>query len=555
MNSTKPALTWVICTLHRLLTRPKSSGEIIVLTAGFLTVAANLNFFATALEVFEPKPANWPFLISLILSVAALFVLLLSALCHRILVKPVLIAVLLLSAVLAYFTQAYGTVFDTQMIANALETNQAEAADLLTPAMLLWVGLLGILPALVVWAVPLHFPPWRTETMARLKLAGVAVLVPTFHLRCLAVITSVSCASIGKLRIRRCRLLPMLSVARHFLRKAPARNAQHIQIASDAQREPGDAHRELVIMVVGETVRADHWGLNGYVRDTTPKLRAAGVVNFPDFWSCGTSTAISVPCMFSNLGHRSFDRDTAVATDNALDVLARAGVNVLWRDNNSSSKGVADRVTYQDFRTPEINPMCEEGECRDEGMLHELQDWIDQQKGDMLIVLHQMGNHGPAYYKRYPRMFERFTPACTTSDLGSCSAEEVSNAYDNAILYTDDFLSKVIGLLKANTANFETAMFYVSDHGESLGEYGLYLHGTPYALAPDAQRHVPAVLWLGDSIKADIVTSSLPDRSRRRWSHDNVFTTLLGFFEVRSGSYRADLDILEHSKVEFSAQH
>lgn len=555
MNSTKPVTTRVVRSLHRLLTRPKSSGEIIVLTAVFLTVASNLNFFAAALEVFEPKPANWPFLISLILSVAALFVLLLSAVCHRILIKPVLIAVLLLSAVLAYFAHAYGTVFDQQMIANALETNQAEAADLLTPAMLLWVGLLGVLPAIGIWAVPLRFPPWRTETMARLKLAGVAALVPILSF---AMFSGHYVSLLREHRQVTNKAVPtfaMLSAARHFVRKSPARGAQHIQIASDAKREPGDAHRELIIMVVGETVRADHWGLNGYVRDTTPKLRAAGVLNFPDFWSCGTSTAISVPCMFSNFGHREFDRDTAIATDNALDVLARAGVSVLWRDNNSSSKGVADRVTYQDFRTPETNPKCVEGECRDEGMLHGLQEWIDQQKGDMLIVLHQMGNHGPAYYKRYPRMFERFTPACATSDLGSCSAEEVSNAYDNAILYTDDFLAKVIGFLKANTANFETAMFYVSDHGESLGEYGLYLHGTPYALAPEAQRHVPAVMWLGESIKADIVTSSLQDRRRRRWSHDNVFATLLGFFEVRSGSYRADLDILERSKVEFSAQH
>jgi lipid A ethanolaminephosphotransferase len=173
----------------------------------------------------------------------------------------------------------------------------------------------------------------------------------------------------------------------------------------------------------------------------------------------------------------------------------------------------------------------------------------------MLIVLHQMGNHGPAYYKRYPKAFEKFTPICATSDLGSCTSEELNNTYDNAVLYTDHFLSKVIDLLKANDHNYETAMFYVSDHGESLGEHGLYLHGAPYVFAPDAQKHVPAVMWLGQGIKEDLVISSVADRSLRPWSHDNVFSTLLGFFEVTTVAYNPKLDILERTHVETSSQH
>jgi lipid A ethanolaminephosphotransferase len=225
---------------------------------------------------------------------------------------------------------------------------------------------------------------------------------------------------------------------------------------------------------------------------------------------------------------------------------------VLWRDNNSSSHGVAARVTYQDYRSPQRNPKCEERECRDEGMLDGLQAYIDDQKGDILIVLHQMGNHGPAYYKRYPKEFERFTPVCTTSDLGSCTPEQIRNTYDNAILYTDDFLSKVIELLKANDHKYETAMFYLSDHGESLGEYGIYLHGAPYGLSPEAQRHVPAVMWFGEGIKHDLVTTSLEERSRRRWSQDNVFSTLLGFFEIQTTAYKASMDVLERSSIELS---
>lgn len=239
-------------------------------------------------------------------------------------------------------------------------------------------------------------------------------------------------------------------------------------MGNDAKTPSNDPDRELVIMVVGETGRADHWSLNGYGHETNPLLSREDVINFPDFWSCGTFTSYSVPCMFSRLGREQFTPEKAKDEDNVLDILQRAGVSVLWRDNNSNSKGVADRVAYEDFKKPDKNPVCDEGECRDEGMLHGLQEYIDAQKGDIMIVLHQMGNHGPAYYKRYPKAFERFTPACQTNDLGSCSKEEINNAYDNAIIYTDYFLSKAIALLKRNDKKFETAMLYVADHGESL---------------------------------------------------------------------------------------
>ena len=540
---------------RRVFSRAWTSGELILAVALFIAVAANTKFFSSAVTALGAKPSMWAFHGSLFLSVVALFFLLLSAVCHRALVKPVLITILILSSILSYFTHAYGTVFDPQMIANAMQTDRAEAADLYNPAMLIWIGLLGVLPSIAVWKARLVFPNWRVETIARLKLAGVAFAV-------LAVSgATFSGHYAGLLRLHgevTSKAVPtyaLLSAVRHAVHALPKAKHGHESVGRDANRSPADGHHELVIMVVGETVRADHWGLNGHLPDTTPMLRKENVVNFPDVWSCVTSTAISVPCMFSNLGHRRFDNATAASRDNALDILARAGVSVLWRDNNSSSKGVADRLPHQDFRSPPLNPVCEGGECRDEGMLDGLQNYIDAQKGDVLVVLHQMGNHGPAYFKRYPKEFERFTPVCRTSDLGSCTKQEISNTYDNAILYTDHFLSKVIALLKANDAKFETAMIYVSDHGESLGEYGLYLHGAPYALAPEAQRHVPAVIWLGENIKHDIVGTSVQDRSRRRWSHDNIFSTLLGFFEIKSSAYDSKMDLLERAAVELTQGH
>ena len=175
-------------------------------------------------------------------------------------------------------------------------------------------------------------------------------------------------------------------------------------------RSVSDDQKELVIVVVGETARADHFALNGYPRPTNPRLAGESqLISFNNVSSCGTSTAISVPCMFAFNDRRSFDVDESRYLENALDVIARAGVDVLWRDNNSSSKGVADRVEYQDYKSRELNPVCDE-ECRDIGMLQGLQAYIDSRPKDVLIVLHQMGSHGPAYYKRYPPEFEKFTP-------------------------------------------------------------------------------------------------------------------------------------------------
>lgn len=536
--------------------RGVSSGLLIVAASVFVAVFANGPFFADAIRIYGLSASSAAFLASLFCFIVSLFVLVLSAVCHRVLVKPLIIAFLLISSVIAYFSHTYGTIFDYRMIGNVLETNSSEAGDLFSPQLALYVLLLGVMPSLAVWRVPMLDPDWKSETIARLKIAGGAVAT----LAALQVTFGANYAAMvrdhGELMAKVNPTFALYSAAKLAVRSAPqAATRAHVELGKDAKLPPTDPERELVIMVVGETSRADHWSLNGYKQHTNPLLAREDVINFPDFWSCGTSTSVSVPCMFSREGRAGFEAGRAKTEDNALDILQRAGVSVLWRDNNSDSKGVAARVAYEDFRTPEKNPVCDEVECRDEGMLHGLQDYIDAQKGDVMIVLHQMGNHGPAYYKRYPKAFERFTPVCQTNDLGSCSSEEINNAYDNVILYTDYVLAKVVELLKQNDDRFETAMLYVSDHGESLGEYGVYLHGLPYALAPDAQKHVPAILWLGKHKKHDVRIEALQERRMRRWSHDNIFPTLMGLFEVTSEVYDPRKDLLEHVGAESASVH
>ena len=251
--------------------------------------------------------------------------------------------------------------------------------------------------------------------------------------------------------------------------------------------------------------------------------------------------------MFSIFDRNDYSRGKGKSTENLLDVLDHAGVHVLWRDNNSSSKGTALRVPYEDFRHPDKNPVCDDVECRDVGMLSGLQDYINRTKsGDIFIVLHQMGNHGPAYYKRYPRSFEKFKPVCTTNELEKCTREEIGNAYDNAVLYTDYFLSKTIDLLKQNSGKFETAMIYFSDHGESIGEKGIYLHGLPYYMAPDEQKHIAAVMWFGKSFEID--KAALEQKSADAFSQDNLFHTILGLMEIKTDIYDKKLDIVHYDQ-------
>ncbi len=173
----------------------------------------------------------------------------------------------------------------------------------------------------------------------------------------------------------------------------------------------------------------------------------------------------------------------------------------------------------------------------------EFQKTIDARRGkDIIIVLHQMGNHGPEYYRRYPRDFEYFKPSCKTKELGRCSSEVINNAYDNAIRYTDHFLASAIDLLKKYDKTHATAMLYVSDHAESFGEHGIYLHAAPYAIAPKEQTHIPEILWTGD--KFDYSLSMIKPFTHRDLSHDDLYCSILIAFEVKTDTCQVYADWL-----------
>ena len=445
---------------------------------------------------------------------------------------------------------SYHIVVDESMLRNILQTNMHESMDLLTIKQVLYFLLFGVLPSFFIYKSKIEYKSFKTELWLKVKLILISLIIIVGSI---FIFSKHYTSFIREHKPLRYSINPtywIYSIGKYInltftsgeiIVKPIGTDARVVEIDNDI-----DDHPELVIMVVGEAARADHFSLNGYEKETNPLLKKENIINFSNMYSCGTSTAESVPCMFSIFDKSDYSYKKGISTQNILDVLTHTKeISILWRDNNSDSKGVALRVIYEDYKTPKNNTICDNGECRDEGMLVGLDKYIEDQKGkDILIILHQMGNHGPAYYKRYTKDFEQFKPVCKTNQLEQCSSNEISNAYDNAILYTDYFLSKTINFLKKYDKTHETAMIYMSDHGESLGEHGIYLHGLPYFMAPDAQTHIGALMWFGDEMKKDINSEKINHNSDKEYSHDNLFHTLLGIFEVHTDVYKKDMDIL-----------
>ncbi|WP_236237030.1 phosphoethanolamine transferase [Pseudomonas faucium] len=521
---------------------------VILLVALWMTVAVNAVFWSKVWRAIDGFDNGNPlFLISLPLFVLAWHFIILWALCWGRLLRPVLALLLVVASVASYFISRYGIVIDASMLANLLQTDPAEARDLLSSGMLVWLLATALLPIVVLYRLPLQRPRWRRQAMWRVgSLVAVLAMV--------GVILATQYQSYASLlrnnREVRLILTPsnVLGAMHSYAKQSLAKPKAFIQVGLDAHQRvdaSADGRRKLLVLVVGETARAMNFSLNGYPRQTNPELARRDVLSFADVSSCGTATAVSVPCMFQDLGRKEWKDQYGSHREGLLDVLQRAGVGVLWRDNNSGCKGACDRVPSQDMSHAGIGALCITGECFDEVLLSGLQDYLDNGTGNTVVVLHMKGSHGPAYYKRYPAAFERFTPVCRDNQLDQCEDQAIRNAYDNTVLYTDHVLAQVIDLLKRNDRHYDSAMLYVSDHGESLGEKGVYLHGLPYAMAPAEQTHVPMVLWLSRQLAASrgISQPCMAQRTGASLSHDNLFHSVLGLMDVQTTVYRDQLDL------------
>jgi len=512
--------------------------RLIVLVAIFFVIFDNVSFFKNTVKIYSLGSENIAFLFSLAIVLVSFTIFLFSLLSSKYTTKPILIFSLIASSFANYFMNTYHIVIDGSMLQNALQTDLEESLDLFSFEMVAYFIFLGVLPSIFVYKAKVTYGTFKSELISKLKTIFISLAIIIVVLFSFSKYYTSFFREHKPLRFYTNPTYWIYSAGKYVGNTFAGVDGELQTIGLDAVVEKNrDSKRKIVILVVGEAARADRFSLNGYSKETNPLLKNENIVNYKNINSCGTSTAISVPCMFSLSCKDDFNYKKGILVENVVDVLEHTKeIKVLWRDNNSDSKGVALRVDFESFRTSKNNTICDDGECRDEGMLVGLDSYIEKHsKKDILIILHQMGNHGPAYYKRYPKKFEKFTPVCETNQLEECSVEEISNAYDNAILYTDYFLSKTINFLKKYSKENETKMIYISDHGESLGENGLYLHGLPYFMAPSCQTNVAALLWDGGKRRANIDTE---------YSHDNLFHTLLGLYNVKTIVYDKTKDIL-----------
>lgn len=522
--------------------------------SAFLLVGFNIVLWQHLLAITTADAQGLLMCVVFGLMIFCAFNLVLTLVAFRSLLKPVLMLLFLISAGVAYFMAQYGVLIDAGMLRNFAETNATEVRDLLSLKLFVYIGLLGVLPCWLLFKTPINYRRWPKELLSKLLVGvasaavigmvalvnyqGLSSLFRNHHeLRLMVVPSNYIGASLGYLREQ------IASAKQPF-----------ITLGEDASRNPAwqtHGRKSLTVLVVGESARAENFGILGYNRDTTPTLdKEAGLIAFTDVHSCGTETAVSVPCMFSNMGRKNYDASMARNEEGLLDVLKRAGLEVIWRDNQSGCKGTCDRVTLQDVSNLKDPALCANSECRDEILLQGLQHFIDTLDKDTVLVLHQMGSHGPEYFKRYPKEYEHFTPVCESNALNNCSRESIVNGYDNTLVYTDHVLSTLIDLLRANQDKVDTAMLYLSDHGESLGEYNLFLHGTPYMLAPEQQKHVAMLAWFSDSYQKSfsVDTHCLQLSREKPLSQDNLFHSMLGLLEVNSHVYNRDLDLFANCR-------
>lgn len=526
--------------------RPVLSNVLLnVLSATFIMAAYNNTLWGHAYTLFG---GNYVLIAVFGAAIWALTLLILSVFGFRWLQKPLIVFMFITAAVTSYYMDTLGILIDRDMIQNAMTTTFTESKHLITQGFITHVLLYGIVPSLIVLWVRV-----RPQTIWRNLLVWVGMSVVSLAL--FAGFTMSNFKTFSAVVREHRELLgsyqPGAAMGQTLRYAKMMMRSQNIVVAPlgvDAKKGPlllGAGKPVLTVVYAGETARAQSFSLGGYGVETNPELAKPDIVYFTNVTSCGTATATSLPCMFSVYTREEYSFEKGLSTENLLDVMTHAGVKAEWLDNNTGDKNIADRVPRHMVLDVQVPEFCNDGECTDGIFLGLLKDFVAKMTEDTVLVLHQGGSHGPAYHVRYPKEYERFTPACQTGEFKNCTDAEIRNAYDNTILYTDHVLAEAIDYL-AGQDKVISAMYYVSDHGESLGENGLYLHGAPYFMAPEFQTHVPMVMWLSEPYRAafKVDEACLKAKSALPLSHDNLFHTVLGMMDIKTEVRQDALDLM-----------
>jgi len=527
--------------LHKLKLYSLSINQLVVFTALYFTLVLNYPFLSGFISaILALSVVNILFLLAVPSLLFSLIVILFSLVSVKYLVKPVLIVVTLASSLVFYGSIQYGIVFDYGMIENSVETNSAEAFSYFNIELLLYFTLLGGFPSWCIYKIRIRYKSFVKEVISRIRLLAIAL----FTIFMIAFFYYQDFASVGRNNSHLKKFIvpsQFLSSGFKYVKHNYFDEALTFVTLDNRPIDENPDVKDLIVLVVGETARAKNFSANGYEKPTNSYTQPYQPVSFKNMYSCGTATAVSVPCMFSAFTRENFERRKADQQQNILDLITLADVDVLWVDNNGC-KDVCNRIATISLDVKQNSPFCDGEYCQDEALLTPLKNKLAKlSKNKTVIVLHMMGSHGPTYYKRYPEKHKQFTPDCNRSDIQNCSAEQLTNTYDNTIGYTDFVLSQVIEQLNTLSSNINKSMIYISDHGESLGESGAYLHGFPYAFAPIEQRHIPMLIWLSEQDSTQACLKQLAEN--KSYSHDNLYHSILGLLTINSTSYQQELDL------------
>ena len=504
---------------------------VVAIMATFFTSVSNVALWRHVYQIISTSP-NLPFLFVITVPVAifllmyAIFLMLFS---WKYVLKPAFVLLLLTGSLATYAAWSYGTIFDSGMITNVVETNPAEAGSYISLKSVATFLFLGLMPALILLRVKVYYPK-----IIRSNLERIGAIVGTLALAALTIIPYYQQYSfVGRNNHSLSKeILPTSYVwysFRHVKDKYFTEPLEYVRLGGDSVKTSTSDKPKLMFLVIGETARAQNFERNGYHRPTNRFTNMEPTITY-NISSCGTYTAYSL------------------VRDGILQVLKKGGVKVTWVENDGGCKGVCKGID-----TIEIDPKkdnkryCNGATCYDEVLLSYADKLSENVTEDSLVVFHIIGSHGPRYYERYPEKFRKYVPDCNRPDVENCSTEEVVNAYDNTIAYTDYVLYQLIEILERKMETNDTMLLYVSDHGESLGEGNLYLHAAPYAFAPEYQTRVPMQLWFPTTSANDMqvdLRCMAKLAQNAELSHDNLFHTLMGMFQVRSHEYDPSHDLL-----------
>lgn len=510
-----------------------SNHLLIVLVSVFLTVICNRYFFAFIAPLCSKTEL---FLIGLFLF--AFFGLCLEVLAMGRILKPMLILILAICASSSYLINSLQTGFTPDIFHSIINTNTREVSETLNASFIFGLLFLFLLPSLYIYFTPI-------KTLSLLKaflhklffIAGYSCLILFLWFGLIGKEITFLFKQNRALYYLLNPISPIRSAIQYFNEQSK-RNLIYTQVALDATIKPSNLPK-IIVLVIGESARSQNFSLNGYSKETNPYTsKQSNLISFKDFSACGVITAISVPCMLMDYTHQTYTkRYLSDFRDNLLTITQRIGIKTYYIGNNGGGciGNICAKLPKDQIK------LYEEGNL-DEVMLKDLDQILSNAKGNTFIILHQTGSHGQSYFKRYPKEFRRFIPTCDTAEIQNCSLESLENTYDNTLLYTDYFLKESIQKLQTLENRFDVALWYISDHGESLGENGMYMHGgLPYFLAPATQTQVPSILWLGKGF--EWAYQKAKTRENDPLSQDYVFHTLIRLWGIQTKDYDSKLDL------------